>query len=277
MTMVRAGLIFVAMTASSWSQHYELADGTQLEASRVVVRGRQLVESVVLPDAKGSVERVHALDSVVRLVWPEPVELAEAVTLLEAGRAAAGASAAESVRRQFDLFARTPGSWWLEATRLQLRALMAAGEEGHAGAAQLARELASVATEPEVIHEAQLALTELEVRSGRIDLAAAMLDTLSSAKVDSRTQAKIWLLRGDVAVASGKHEIAVEAFLRVAVFFSVHEDLLPVARAGALRAFEALGETAQAARLLSESTDALAPAPPRNEPTAEAEAGPLSP
>jgi tetratricopeptide (TPR) repeat protein len=187
---------------------------------------------------------------VVRLEWPEPSELVEARRCLSDGDAAGALAALVVVRRQFAPFARVPGSWWTAASRLQLQALDR--EASPEDVARLAREISALASDPEAVGEARLALTELEIRSGRVQLAQAMLEEVLAGPVSAAIRARAWLLRGDIALAGRRFEQAIEAYLRIPVFHSAYADLIPPALAAAEKAFRAYGDDAQADRVSAE-------------------------
>jgi len=227
------------------AQRYHLRDGTVLEADEVTMRGGALVQTL---DAVGAsaAERSYPLGQVVRLEWPEPAEIGEARQRLASADPAGAVEVVEPVRRQFVPFAKVPGSWWTEAALLRLRGLLAAGTTEATAAA--ARELIATTADAEAAGLARLALVELEARAGRIDLAQAMLEASLRGEVPAGVQARAWLLRASLALAQGAHEEALEAFLRIPVFFGTRGDLQPEALLGSARAYLGLGDRPRAER-----------------------------
>ncbi len=250
MRIVWMGLLVIMTTGGMSAQRYQLRDGTVLVATEVSLRGGVLVHAVGLPGGKGTVERSYPLARVVRVDWPEPAELGEARRLLRTGDAAGALATIEPVLKQFTPLAKVPGSWWTAAKRVSLQGLMALGEG--VASAQAARELMAIATDPEAVGLARLALVELEARTGRPEIARAMLTTLAGVDAPSAVQGRAWLLRGDLALARGSADEAIEAYLHVPVFHGTHDDLLPAALLGSARAFRAHGDSTRAERAVHE-------------------------
>ena len=250
MRIVGMGLLVIMTSGGRSAQRFQLSDGTVLVAAEVSVRGGVLVHAVGLPGGQGTVERSYPLAQVARIDWPEPAELGEARRMLRTGDAAGALATIEPVLKQFTPLAKVPGSWWMAAKRVSLHGLMALGEG--AASAQAARELIAIATDPEAVGIARLALVELEARTGRPEIARAMLATVAGDDAPSAVQGRAWLLRGDLALARGTADEAIEAYLQVPVFYGTHDDLLPAALLGSARAFRAHGDPTRSERAARE-------------------------
>lgn len=264
---MKSGRWIVLCCAGAFSlagQTLHFSDGATRPLDRLVLRGNTLIERTALGDEGGAVERVRRLADVVRVDWPEPSELREARQALERGEPRRAMSLLAPLRREHAPYGRVPGAWWTEIMRLQLRGLLGVGPDEAKAAAQVARELAATTLQPEAVHEAHLALAELEIRDGRPDLAEAMLAGVETRATSARLLAAIQIVRADLRLARRQFEEAAEAYLRVWVFYATESDLLPRALQGAVAAFELSGNETQAARLRSELArlreDAVAPA-----------------
>lgn len=241
-----------AMTFSLAGQTVHFHDGVDLPLEQLILRGNALIERTDVQGDNGVVERVRRLTDIVRIAWPEPPSLAEARLALEKGEGARAVSLLAPLKKEHAPFARVPGGWWTEIMRVYLRGLLGSGPEATRQAAQAAREIAGIASDPDAIHEAHLALAELEIRSGRPDLAEAMLRGIEERATSARLLAAIQLVRADLSLARSETTEAIEAYLQVWVFFGTERDLLPRALKGAITAFESSGNETQALRLKGE-------------------------
>ena len=268
-----ASLALVVFLPLLGAQTLHFPDGVSVPLSRLELRGRRLIEQRTVSPDGGQVERSFLLADVVRVDWPRPAELDAAADAIARGDAATAETLLDPLRAEHAPFARVPGSWWGEVLRIRLRALLLLGAGREAEAGRVARELAAIAGDPDARQEARLALTELEVRAGRPDLAEAMLAELEREGVSTRLQGAIHLLRADLLLARREAEDAVEAYLRLWVFFRSEQELMPRALQGAIAAFALLGDETQAARLKTELARlAAAETPP---PAIDAPAAPV--
>jgi hypothetical protein len=246
--VLRHSFALLACAASAQAQNYLLRNGALVPAEAVQIRDNFLVATA----GGGQVERRVPLSEVVRLDFPALAEFAEAETHLLAGRYAEARAVVEPVFNRFAPFASTPGSPYPEAAALRLRALLGSPD---ADAARLAaNELIRQAPTPAAKSLGTLALAELEVRAGRAEIAALMIDEV--AKDESpEAQARAWLLRAELATRRSDHEAAAEAYLRVQAFYGTLEHLMPRALLGAGLALRAYGDKAMSERILGELMD----------------------
>lgn len=238
------GLTLALTLPAAHGQRYLLRDGTVLNAADVRLASGALVQEITLPGG-GSGERRYALANIVRLDFPEPPEIAEAATLVAAGKGAEAVEKIEPLYRLFAPFPAIPGSWWTEAATLRLQGLLA--QPAADGIQTAARELMGAATDPEAIGTAKLALAQLDARANRPELAQVMIDQIIQ-EAPPGVRARAWILRGDLALARNAYEEALEAYLRVPAFFGTQDRLMPPALLGAARAYKGFGDTDRADR-----------------------------
>lgn len=227
------------------AQRYVLNNGTALKADDVKLSGNALVQEIPLPGG-GSAERRYLLNTVARLEWPEPAELAQATAQIAAGQPKEALDTITPVYRLFGPFTKTPGSWWTPAAALRLQALI----DSKASSAEItsaAREIMTSATDPEAVGTAKLALAQVDARDGRDSLATAMIDEIVS-DAPAGVRARAWLLRGDLALKRQAFEDAIESYLRVPAFFGTLDELMPAAILGSARAYKGYGDNARAER-----------------------------
>lgn len=263
--MKHAFLIVLGLVAAppTPGQVYHLRNGTVLAAEDVVVRGTRLVERIDAADADTTVERLHLVADVVRIEAPEPEALIQARLSLVTGEAAEAIRLCGPLRAEWVLFAKVPGSWWTEASRVRLRGLLREKELKLAEAA--AREIIATSLDPEVIGLARLGLAEVQILAGNREIVSAMIDAILAKEVPPAVRAYSWLLRGELALVEGDSEAALEAFLRIPVLHGTRVDLLPSALAGSVRAYRMRDEhgradraTAELIRIFPESHEAMA-------------------
>lgn len=245
-------LLALGGAASLSAQSYVLNNGTVLKASEVKLSGNAFVQEFAIPGG-GTGERRFLLNTVVRLDWPEPAEIADATEKLAAGKAAEALEVITPVYRLFGPFTKTPGSWWTQAATLRLQALMATGKDG-GEISSAAREVMTTATDPDAVGAAKLALAQLDARNGRDSLATAMINEIVT-DAPASVRARAWLLRGDLALKRSSFEEAIEAYLRIPAFFGTMDDLMPAALLGSARAYKGYGDNARAERAFLDVMD----------------------
>lgn len=238
--LVAAG---VAASAAH-AQRYLTRDGTVLQAGDVTLGAGMLVQQVQIASG-GSFERRYPLGDIVQLDFPTPESIAQASTLVTAGKSAEALALLEPVYRQFAPFAKVPGSHWPRAAELRLQALLLGDDQ--VAITSAARELIQNGLSPDVTGTAKLALAQLDARDGREELANIMLEEILK-EAPPPIQARAWILRGDLATKRAAYEEALEAYLRVPAFYGTLDLLQPPALLGAARAYRGYGDDARAER-----------------------------
>src|SRR5690606_16399692 len=178
-----------------------------------------LMETVVLSDG-ASYERGYPFADIRRIDVEEPPELDQAEPLLATGDAGAVLRLVEPVCGEFWPFRATEGSPWPRAARLRLQALLL-GDDTEA-TTRAAREIVVADVGRELSGLAKLAFAQLDLRAGQHELAGLMLEEVMK-DAPPLVEARVWLLRGELAAARKEHEEALEAFLRVPAFFGSFE------------------------------------------------------
>ncbi len=238
-------LVTLASAGALSAQSYVLNNGTVLQSADVKFGGTALVQEIALPGG-GSAERRYPINTVARINWPEPAEIAAATEQLAAGKGAEALATITPIYKLFGPFPKTPGSWWTQAASLRLQALVAS-EAPTGDISSAAREIMTGSTDPEAVGSAKLALAQVDARNGNDTLAAAMIDQIVN-DAPPGVRARAWLLRGDLALKRHAYEEALESYLHVPAFFGTLDELMPAAILGSARAYKGYGDNSRAER-----------------------------
>lgn len=248
-----ASIIMLLATGShGWSQTLRLRDGRSLAANTVIVRGGQLVRALEIKDG-GMAEIGYPLGDVVALDWPEPEELRGAREDLEAHAEARALAKAAAVAGRFEPFAKVPGSWWAEAERLRLQALVGLGRVD--GVELAARRLMENAMNDATRQAAQLILAKVALREQRWKDARHAVDSLRKQPLASALEAEAAVICGELRLRESDWEGALESFLQVPAFHPTETGLLPKVLLGSARAYRSLGDAGRAERAALELVD----------------------
>lgn len=247
------GFVFLASLAPVCrAQHFRLRDGRVLAANSVIVRGNQLVRMIEVKGG-GMAEVGYPLVELQSLDWPEPEELSRARESLSNGAAEQALADASAVAARFAPFATLPGSWWPEAERLRLRALVMLNRVSEIGNA--ARELFERAPDEPTRQAASLILASVALRERRWPEARRMIDPLLKAALPPALEAELAVLCGELKLQESDWEGALESFLQVPAFHPAETTLMPKALLGSARAYRRLGDAGRAERAALELTD----------------------
>jgi TolA-binding protein len=191
-------------------------------------------------------EMQFPISQVVRLDWPEPVEIAEARTLLAAGKAEEADAKITPIYTLFTPFAKIPGGWWNEAALLRARVLLA--RQQNAETEKATKELIATTGDEDTRQAAQLINIRLQVALGKRSQADTMLEELMRKDVAGEIAAGAAVLRGDIAYAQKEFEKALEFYLLVPAFHGTEAEVMPAALLGSARSFRGYGDSARAER-----------------------------
>ncbi|HRE83113.1 MAG TPA: tetratricopeptide repeat protein [Opitutaceae bacterium] len=244
-------VIGVTLPLDGVAQTYHLRDGRILLAQQVQVRGDQLVQRVA-DGASGGAEIGYPLSQVSRLEWPEPDVLKQAMLEARAGRWESAMRAASEVSAVFEPFGKLPGSWWVPAEILRLKAALALGLQVQA--VEVERVVERAPDEP-TRQTSYFLLAWVHVRDGRVREARALLSDTRRIPVNAHTEAEAALVWGELHERQQAPEAALESFLRIPVFAPWRDDLQPRALLGSARAYRRLGDEDRCERAVIELTD----------------------
>jgi hypothetical protein len=236
-------LFAVALAPLATGQTLTFADGRTASLATAKIVG----DTVRLPLELGggaSGEINLPVSTIVRLDWPEPPELAEAKTLLAAGRDADALGLLDKILPVHAPFKDISGSWWAKLTALRLRAQTRLGRDIDATVSlELLRRSKTGAG---LVPGAVLDIVSALVDANKPAEARKQLDLASTPADDEVVAARIALLRGRLLLAENKPEDALLSFLRVRALHPRVAEHQPAALLGAIACYKKLGETARA-------------------------------
>ncbi len=250
MGMKKTGLILLAAiagTGAASAQRLYFQNGADVEWDEVTLSGSNLQRKVKNPNGSESIQSIPA-SGVVRVDWPYPEELNEALALVLKQKYPEALAKASEVRAVHANWKDKPGSWYVPATLLVVECQIRQKKE----------------------QEADKTLTELRTMTlpSSYQIGVGMMDALASFEKDmtgpaikkaeslvkgtedSATLARLHILIGDIKFKQENYMEALDAYLQVPVFYGSQGQLMPVAELGAARSLMRLGRLADASRAL---------------------------
>lgn len=250
---VSVGIVLLASLVSVCrGQQYRLRDGRVLPANAVVVRGNQLVRLLEVKGG-GTAEVGYPLSEIVSLDWPEPEELVRAREGLRNGAVEQALSDATAVAARFAPFVKLPGSWWPEAERLRLKALIALNRISEVGAA--GRQLFERAPDESTRQEASLILARVAMHERNWTDARKRIESLMKSRLPPGLEAEAAVICGELKLHESDWEGALESFLQLPAFHPTETAMMPRALLGSARAYRRLGDAGRAERAALELID----------------------
>lgn len=250
---VGVGIVLLAsLVPVCCGQQYRLRDGRVLAANAVVVRGNQLVRLLEVKGG-GTAEVGYPLSEIVSLDWPEPEELVRAREGLRNGSVEQALSDATAVVARFAPFATLPGSWWPEAERLRLKALIALNRISEVGAA--GRQLFERAPDKSTRQEASLILARVAMHERNWADARKRIESLMKSRLPPGLEAEAAVICGELKLHESDWEGALESFLQLPAFHPTETAMMPRALLGSARAYRRLGDAGRAERAALELID----------------------
>jgi len=184
------------------------------------------------------------LSEVVDIAWPMPARLTEAQNNVNRGEPGKALDNAEAVLRLFEPMKNVPGSWWTKASLIKLDALDRLENDAATASFLDAFEKEDVAKQPAVATQIQLARLMQRARKGDHEAVIAEATELITKMDSAEIQARLHIVKGNSLLATKKYEAAMNAYLRVPVFFGAEVEHVPKALLGAARSFRGMDSPA---------------------------------
>lgn len=210
--------------------------GTKPDPTRAVWKGSEIVYN------KGDgVEFTRKVSTIERLEWPqEPPQLAAARDQVQRGEFTAALNLVEPILRLFEPVRKKPGSLWLKAAEVKLDALSGLSNVSVLSAFIAVLEENDDGSVPGLASKIKLAKLTRRVREGDHTSVLIEADRLLGELDEPDTQARLTLIKADALLATRKYEAALNAYLRIPVFYGAEKAFLPGAYLGAAKALRGL-------------------------------------
>lgn len=251
----------LAGVASASAQKIILKTGKTVEGQSIKRAGTSIMTTVRVGESLGTVG--YTVDTIERIEFPEPPEIAAANELLLAGKPAQALTRINPVLAAQAPFRDIPGSWWDRAASIKLSALTALRLDDQIP--DLITDLARYGKDPEVTRTARIYQARAQVRKKEFDGALATAKTVITESRSPETLANAWIIVGQVELARKDYRAALLAFLRVPVFYPEAQIAMPAALLGAARAYEGIEDFQRSKDTLDELARSFAASPEAND------------
>jgi hypothetical protein len=226
------------------SQAIEINDpfsSAPLDGSKWTIRGSEILRNKRMPGGALVLER-KKLSDVIHIVWSDlPKQMEEASIASQRGDAAQALRIIQDVLNFFEKMKKdTPGSLWLKAANIKLEALMVL--QNDVVLSNFIRELESVdsASVPGLADRIKLAKLAQIARRGDGNATIFAADEIIRTLTNIEVLAQAHIFKGNALLALRRPEDAMQAYLRINVFYGSAPKFIPAAQLGAARAFRAM-------------------------------------
>lgn len=207
------------------------------------VKGSQVTMIKVIGPSAAQVSK--RLGEVTAIEWGAlPAAMEEAETEVQRGEASKALSLIEPVVQFFAPLKKVPGSLWLQAASIKLDALVLLKNDTVIEGFIRELEEMNNGTIPGLDNRIRMAKLEQTLRKGNAALALADADKYIRDTVDTGLIANLHLIKGEALLQLRRYEEAMNAFLRVPVFYGSQTKYIPAAQLGAARAFRGMDSPA---------------------------------
>ena len=240
------GFTCFASNASAQRLYFQQGD---VEWDEVTLSGTNLQRKLKRPDGSEAIQSIPAAN-VIRVDWPYPAELQEALSLILKQKYDEALAKATTVRDIHRNWKDKPGSWYVPATLLAVECHIR--KKNATESDKILTELRNMSlTGPFQIGVGMaeaLESFEKDMTGPAIKKAESLL---KGAAQDSPTLARLYILIGDIKFKQEAYMEAMDAYLQVPVFFGAQGSLMPVAELGAARSLMRLGRLGDASSALA--------------------------
>ncbi len=267
-TILPAVLLAAAASAQTFvfrNDRWEVNDPFKMDTS--VMPPKPLVDpkKAIINQVQATVQRsvlqggvevtnTRKLSDVLQVIWPEMPKLVEARAFVNRGEPAKARDNVEAVIKLFEPLKKVPGSLWLEATVIKLDALDRLNNDAALGGFLDTLEKDEAASQPELATKIQLSRLLQRSRRGEHESVIREADELIGKMDDAGVLARLHIVKGASLLATRKYEAAMNAYLRVPVFYGTEQDQVPKALLGAAQAFRGMDGPAVREQKLEETS-----------------------
>ena len=248
--MKKSGLILLAalaFTGTASAQRLYLQNGADIEWSEVELSGSNLQQKFKNPDGSTSVRSIPA-SNVIRVDWPYPGELNEALALVLKQKYDEALAKAAEIRTIHANWKDKPGSWYVPATLLVVECQIRQKKEQDADKTLTELRTMTLPSSYQIGVGMMDALASFE--KDMTGPAIKKAESLVKGTEDSATLARLHVLIGDIKFKQENYKEALDSYLQVPVFYGSQGQMMPVAELGAARSLMRLGRLADASKAL---------------------------
>jgi tetratricopeptide (TPR) repeat protein len=235
-------LLAAGMLSEAAGQVLQMNDGRRITGKSVRRQGDSIMVQSPSVDGAQAVqgEVGYPLGQIQRIEFPEPSILKQAPEAIAQGRAEAVLASVEQGLVYFGGFRDAPGSYWADLAGIKLTALMALGRD--AEAEPVARQVASIATDPETARSAEAHLSGIAGRKGDHDRAIKLAEQVLRTSTRPETLATAAMNKGRSHLELKQWDAALLSFLQIPVFYPEQKVHGPAYLFGAGKAYFGLDD-----------------------------------
>lgn len=267
-SLLPAALLAVSASAQTFvirNERWEVNDPFKMDTTSIPPKPLVDPKKATINQVTGSVQRTvltggievtntRKLSEVTQVIWPEMPRLVEARAFVNRGDPAKALDNVEAVIKLFEPLKKVPGSLWLEATVIKLDALDRLNNDAALGGFLDTLEKDEAASLPELATKIQLSRLLQRSRRGDHEAVIREADELIGKMDDAGVLARLHIVKGASLLATRKYEAAMNAYLRVPVFYGTEQDQVPKALLGAAQAFRGMDGPAVREQKLEETS-----------------------
>lgn len=255
---MRTILLLLALTVTATAQNIIMKDGKVVVSKGLRRQGDTIMATIERPGGAAGIapqtdEIGYPLAKIAKLDFPEPAQFKTAQDMIAQGKGTDLIVQLEPILKFYEGFRDAPGTWWINAALLKVKALVSVGREKDAES--LAAQIAQIASDPENQLTAQVQVAAGLARKGIFGKALEVAETALKQSKDPGTLAQAALVKGQCLSASKQWEDALLSFLHVTVFYPGEKALVPQALLGVGRAQFAIEDLPSATASLKELID----------------------
>ena len=245
-TLTAIALAAFAGMASAQRLYFQQGD---LEWNEVTLNGTNLQQKVTNPDGSTSIRSIPA-SNVIRVDWPYPAELHDALSLILKHKYAEALAKAGEVKTVHANWKDKPGSWYVPAALLVAECYIRQGKPAETD--KVLTELRTMQLSP---GQQRGLLMVQALEDFQKDATTPALEKAQKAlqnNEDSAMLARIQLLIGDIKFKRDDFMQALDAYLHIPVFYGAQGQLMPVAELGAAKSLFGLKRLTDASKSLGQ-------------------------
>ncbi|MDR2429320.1 MAG: hypothetical protein LBD14_00175 [Puniceicoccales bacterium] len=230
------------------NEHWDInnpLDKNPIDSTKAVCRSSDITLERVM--GSSVVKNSKKYSEVTRIEWgiSRPKVMEDAEIAVQRGDASAALAKIEPVLQFFARMRKnTPGSLWLPAASIKLDALVVLKNDAVLTEFISELEAANDGTIPSLPNRIKMAKLDQVLRRGKVEQALVEADKHIRDTLDTAFLAHLHLVKGNALLELRRYEEAMNAFLRIPVFYGTYVKYIPSAQLGAAKAFRGMDSPA---------------------------------